>query len=389
MSSLQATGAALLPVQRHLFNIPDDVAFLNCAYMSPLPKTSVAAGARGLARKAQPWTIAPDDFFGASEAVRARFAGLINAAPDDIAFAPAVSYGMAQAAANITLARTQTIVTLAEQFPSNVYPWMELAERTGARFIAVPRPSDDDWTAALIAAIDVATGVVAVPHCHWTDGGIVDLEAVGKACRRVGAVLCVDGTQSVGALPFDVRRIDPDYLAVASYKWLLGPYSFGFLYVAPRRQAGRPIEHNWIARRGAQDFAGLVNYQREFQDGARRFDVGERSNFALMPVADTSLKLIADWTVRRVLATLARRTEAIAVRARAEFGIDSVPSDRRAGHYLGLRLRGGFPADLPVRLAAEHVHVSIRGAAMRVTPHLWTTDADVGRLFAVLQGAVA
>jgi selenocysteine lyase/cysteine desulfurase len=269
-----------------------------------------------------------------------RFADLINAAPDDVAFAPAVSYGMAQAAANIRLARTQTIVTLAEQFPSNVYPWMELAERTGAQFVAVPRPGDDDRTAALLAAINSATGVIAVPHCHWTDGGLIDLESVGSACRRVGAVLCVDGTQSVGALPFDVGRIDPDYLAVASYKWLLGPYSFGFLYVAPRRQAERPIEHNWIARRGSQDFAGLVNYRREFQDGARRFDVGERSNFALMPVADASLKLIADWTVPRILATLARRTDAIAARACGEFGIDSIPSDRRAGHYLGLRFRG-------------------------------------------------
>jgi hypothetical protein len=86
-----------------------------------------------------------------------------------------------------------------------------------------------------------------------------------------------------------------------------------------------------------------------------------------MPVADASLKLIADWTVPRILATLARRTEAIAARARAEFGID-LPSDRRAGHYLGLRFRSGVPADLPGRLAAEHVHVSVRGAAMRVTP---------------------
>jgi selenocysteine lyase/cysteine desulfurase len=387
MPSPQTT--ALLPSQRHLFDIPDDIAFLNCAYMSPLPKASVAAGERGLARKAQPWTISPDDFFSASEAVRARFAGLINAAPNDVAFAPAVSYGMAQAAANITLAPTQTIVTLAEQFPSNVYPWMDLAKRTGAQFIAAPRPGDDDWTAALLAAINSATGVVAVPHCHWTDGGLIDLEAIGAACRRVGAVLCVDGTQSVGALPCDVRRIDPDYLAVATYKWLLGPYSLGFLYVAPRRQGGRPIEHNWIARRCSQDFAGLVNYQSEFQDGARRFDVGERSNFALMPVVDASLKLIAEWTVPRILATLARRTDAIAARARAEFGIDSVPSDRRAGHYLGLRFRGGIPSDLPAHLAAEHVYVSVRGAAMRVTPHVWTTDADVERLFVVLRKALA
>src|SRR6202161_151420 len=176
MPPAQTTESALLPCQRHVFDIPDDVAFLNCAYMSPLPKASIAAGERGLAGRSRPWTITPDDFFRTSETVRARFADLINATCDDVAFAPAVSYGMAQAAANITLMHTQTIVTLAEQFPSNVYPWMELAERTGAQFIAVPRPGDDDWTAALLAAINSATGVVAVPHCHWTDGGLIDLE---------------------------------------------------------------------------------------------------------------------------------------------------------------------------------------------------------------------
>ncbi len=374
-----------LPNQRHLFDIPDDVAFLNCAYISPLPKASMAAGEQGVRRKGRPWTIAPADFFTASETVRQLFAGLINASTDDIAFAPAVSYGMAQAAHNIRLSRSQTVITLAEQFPSNVYPWMDLAERTGAKFISVARPADDDWTAALLARIDASTGLVAVPNCHWTDGGLVDLVAVGEACRRVGAALCVDATQSVGAMPLDVKRIDPDFVAVASYKWLLGPYSLGFLYVAPRRQGGRPIEHNWIARRDSENFAGLVNYVTEFQHGARRFDVGERSNFALMPAAEASLRLIAEWTVPRIFETLRLRTQAIAERARAEFGIESVPADRRAGHYLGLRFRGGVPADLPARLAASNVFVSVRGQAMRVTPHLWTTDADVEKLFGVLR----
>ncbi len=374
-----------LPNQRHLFDIPDDVAFLNCAYISPLPKASMAAGEQGVRRKGRPWTTAPADFFTASETVRQLFAGLINANTDDIAFAPAVSYGMAQAAHNIRLSRSQTVITLAEQFPSNVYPWMDLAERTGAKFISVARPADDDWTAALLSRIDASTGLVAVPNCHWTDGGLVDLVAVGEACRRVGAALCVDATQSVGAMPLDVKRIDPDFVAVASYKWLLGPYSLGFLYVAPRRQGGRPIEHNWIARRDSENFAGLVNYVTEFQHGARRFDVGERSNFALMPAAEASLRLIAEWTVPRIFETLRLRTQAIAERARAEFGIESVPADRRAGHYLGLRFRGGVPADLPARLAASNVFVSVRGQAMRVTPHLWTTDADVEKLFGVLR----
>src|SRR5262249_18931226 len=166
------------------------------------------------------------------------------------------------------------------------------------------------------------------------------------------------------------------------------PYSLGFLYVAPRRQNGRPIEHNWIARRDSEDFAGLVNYKDEFQGGARRFDVGERSNFALMPVAESSLKLITEWTVSRIQASLRLRTRAIAERGRREFGIGSVPSHRRAGHYLGLRFAGGVPPDLPARLAANGVFVSVRGQAMRVTPHLWNTDEDVGRMFAVLRTAL-
>src|SRR5215475_4235625 len=386
-NSASSTGLALAS-QRHLFEIPDDVAFLNCAYISPLPTASLIAGDRGLRRKAQPWTIAAADFFTSSETVRKLFADLINADADDVAFAPAVSYGMAQAAHNIPIRKTQRIVTLSEQFPSNVYPWMDLAERTGAAFVSVPRPGDDDWTSALLSLIDASTGIVAVPHCHWTDGGLIDLEATAAACRRVGAALCIDATQSVGALPLDVKRIDPDFVAVASYKWLLGPYSLGFLYVAPRRQGGRPIEHNWMARRDSEDFAGLVNYKDEYQAGARRFDVGERSNFALMPVAEASLRLIAEWTVPRIQATLALRTNAIAERARAELGIGSVPSHRRAGHYLGLRFAGGIPPELPERLAANKVYVSVRGEAMRVTPHLWNTDEDVDRMFAVLRTAV-
>ena len=385
MTNSDSIGAPARASQRPLFDIPDEVAFLNCAYMSPLPKASLMAGEHGLRRKSWPWTIAPADFFTSSEAVRKLFADLVNARADDIAFTPAVSYGMAQAAHNIQIEKTQRIVTLSEQFPSNVYPWMDLAERSGASFVSVPRPGDDDWTSALLSFIDRSTGIVAVPHCHWTDGGLIDLEAIGAACRRVGAILCVDATQSVGALPLDVKRVDPDFLAVASYKWLLGPYSLGFLYVAPRWQGGRPIEHNWIARKDSENFAGLVNYSGEFQAGARRFDVGERSNFALMPVAQASLKLLSEWTVPRIFQTLQLRTAAIAERAYGEFGISSVPAHRRAGHYLGLRFSGGIPSDLPMRLAAADVYVSVRGQAMRVTPHVWNTDEDIEKLFAVLK----
>lgn len=378
----------LLPSQRHLFDIPEGIAYLNSAYMGPMPKVAVAAGEAGMRAKQQPWTIRPVDFFTESEAVRGLFARLVNAAADDIAIVPSVSYGMAVAANILPLKKGQTIITLAEQFPSNIYPWIELAKQAAAEFINIPRPADDDWTSLVLARIDSRTGIVALPHCHWTDGGLLDLVAIGAACRKVGAALCIDATQSMGVMPFDVKAIQPDFLVSGGYKWMLGPYSFGYMYVAPRWQSGAPVEHNWIARKDSENFAGLVDYKSDFQPGARRFDVGERSNFALTPAAKASLELLLDWGTARIYATLKSRNDQTADRARAELGLDSVAANRRAGHYLGLRFPDGVPADLPAKLAAENVFVSVRGKSMRVTPHLYNTDADIDRLFRVLKGAL-
>jgi len=373
--------------QRALFEIPTDVAYFNCAYMGPLPKASREAGERGTAVKARPWLLTPNDFFADSETARGLFAGLIGARGEDIAIVPAASYGIAVAAANIPIPAGKRAVILADQFPSNVYAWRERALADGGEVVTVARPTDDDWTAAVLAALDDRVAVVALPHCHWTDGGLLDLVVIGEKARAVGAALVLDATQSLGAMPLDVAKVRPDYLVAATYKWLLGPYAFGFLYVAPHRQDGRPLEHGWITRGGAEDFSGLVAYRDDFQPGARRFDMGERANFAATPVAIESLKLITAWGIGNVQATLGARTADIAARA-AKLGLSSAPPERRAGHFLGLRFPGGVPADLPAKLAAERIFVSVRGPAMRVTPHLYNTDADVDRLFDVLKKAV-
>lgn len=378
----------LLPSQRALFDIPDDIAYLNCAYMSPLAKPVVAAGEAGMARKARPWLVTPQDFFTDTEIVRGLFARLVNATAEDIALVPAASYGLAVAAHALPLKPGQSVLTLAEQFPSNVYPWMEKARAANAAHVQVPRPADDDWTSAVLARIDATTAIVALPHCHWTDGGLLDLVAIRRACAQVGAALVIDATQSLGALPFDVQSIDPDFLAVGGYKWLMGPYSLGYLYVAKRWQQAMPFEQNWIARRDSENFAGLVDYKTDYQPGARRFDVGERSNFALMPAAMAALEMLLAWGVETIQTTLAARTAAIAARAHDEFGLGSAPIEKRAGHFLGLRFQDGVPADLPAKLAAQNVFVSVRGQSMRVTPHVYNTDQDVERLFRVLKGAL-
>jgi selenocysteine lyase/cysteine desulfurase len=252
--------------------------------------------------------------------------------------------------------------------------------------VTITRPSDYDWTAAVFTELDERTAVVALPNAHWTDGGLVDLAQISARAREVGAALVVDGSQSVGAYPLDVNVVQPDFLVCVTYKWLLGPYSLGFLYAAPHRREGRPLEWNWITRAGSEDFAGLVNYRDEFQPGARRYDMGERGNFALLPAARAALEQLLGWGIEEIAATLRVTTDEIASRASA-LGLKTAPSPLRASHLIGLRAQE-LPSDLPTRLAQSRVYVSVRGDSIRVSPHLYNTPADIDRLFTTLADAL-
>ena len=369
--------------QRVLFEIPEEVAYLNCAYMSPQLRSARVVGERAVARKSRPWEITSSDFFEDAEKSRALFARLVGGEPDGVALVPSVSYGIGVAAANVPVREGERILILEDQFPSNVYPWRELAKRTGARLVTVPRPDDHDWTSVVLDLLDESTAVVAVPNCHWTDGSLLDLGRVGESARRVGAALVVDGIQSLGAHPFDVREVRPDFLVASAYKWLLGPYGIGFLYAGERWREGTPIEHNWINRRGSEDFSRLVGYQDAFQPGARRYDVGERSNFALLPMANEALRRILDWGVDNVSETIGELTGLIEREAK-DRGIEAIPAERRARHMVGLKLGSAVAGDLAARLAGENVFVSVRGESVRVSPHLYNTERDVERLFAAL-----
>jgi selenocysteine lyase/cysteine desulfurase len=213
-----------------------------------------------------------------------------------------------------------------------------------------------------------------------------DLEAVARRCRSVGAALILDTTQSAGALPLDLGAIDPDYMVAACYKWLLGPYSVGFLYVAPRHQQGRPLEEAWISRAGAEDFRRLCGADDALEPNARRFDMGERSNFALLPVAEAAIAQLIGWSPADIAETLGATNAAIEARL-AEMGIVADPG--RAPHYLSVRFPNGLADDVEDRLAAAGVHVSLRGDRMRITPYLYNDEADADRLLRQIEAAFA
>ncbi|MCK5424434.1 MAG: aminotransferase class V-fold PLP-dependent enzyme [Emcibacter sp.] len=370
--------------QKHLFDIPDHVTYLNAAYMSPILKEAVSIGQQSVAKKRRPWEITVPDFFDPPERACALMAEMIGADAGDVAIVPSVSYGIALAVRNLSLPAGQKIIVLADQFPSNIYPWQEMAKSHQAEVVTISRPGDGDWTRLICEAIDTDTAIVACPQAHWTDGSRVDLVKVGAVARANGAALVLDLTQSLGVMPFSVRDVDPDFMIAATYKWLLGPYSYGFVYVAPRHHGGVPLEEGWIARKGSEDFARLVDYQPEYQPGAGRFNMGERSNFMLTPIAIHALEKLNEWGVEAIAGYLSGLTDIIAERARA-IGLKVADKAHRSPHLIGLDFAGGAPAGLTAALAERNIYVSVRGDSIRVAPHVYNDEQDVEKLFSALE----
>ena len=297
---------SIIASQRHLFDIPDEIAYFNCASNSPQLNESTNRLVSGVRTKSHPWERAPASFFDDAETIRRLSSKLFGGDPDGYSIIPAASYGLSTAARAVEphLKPGDRVLVIAEEFPSNVLPWKRTAQEVGAMLVTVPIPENGDWTQAILDRIDRDVKVVAVSTCHWTNGAYIDLRPIGEACRDMGTVLVVDATQSLGAMPFPLAEVKPDFLVAAGYKWLLCPYGFGLLYVSEQWREARPLEETWLARKNAEDFTALVKYSDTYMPGARRFDVGEKCTATILPGAIAALEQLGAWGVENIAASL-------------------------------------------------------------------------------------
>lgn len=379
----------MISLQRSKFSLPRGQVYLNCAYMSPLLKSVERKGIEGILRKRNPAGVSTSEFYTQTEKIRREFGKLIRAEANRIVLVPSVSYGMANVVHNLKITATDNIIVASEQFPSNYYPWQRLQVDTGVKLKIISAPNTHtnrakQWNERLLEGINVHTKVVALGHVHWADGTLFDLRAIRKRSREVGALLVIDGTQSVGALPFDVHEIQPDALVCGGYKWLMGPYSLGLAYYGPYFDQGKPIEENWINRLHSENFAGLVNYQSEYQPGMLRYEVGEHSNFILVPMLLEAIRQINQWRPRAIQQYCESITKKPLAQLR-EAGFWVEDEEHRGKHLFGIRLPDGTEISaMKRRIAKAKISVSFRGDAIRVSPHLYNTESDLNRLVKAL-----
>jgi selenocysteine lyase/cysteine desulfurase len=385
--------------QKHLFSIEEGITYLNGAAYSPTLKSSVERGIEGINLKATtPFKISGKDHFTLPEKVQKLFSQLVNIADyQRVAVISAASYGMAIVANNIhhlpNLSQKKHIIQIQDEFPNNVYAFDRVCQMHNLTYKTIAKPDVLEhrgklWNEHILEGITTETAMVVMPHIHWIYGVKFDLETISKRCKEVGALLIIDGTQSVGVLDFDVEKIQPDALICAGYKWLLGPYSIGLAYFGEFFDEGVPVEESWMHRAESDNFAQLIRYERAYRPKAQRYNMGEHSNFILMPMFEDALIQLLTWGVENIQ----NYTHSITlkpIKVLQELGCWLEDEAYRVNHLLGIILPKEIDNQaFTDKLMANKIFISNRGVAIRVSQNVYNTEDDLWALVEVLKNSL-
>ena len=178
--------------QKHLFHLPEDIHYLNCAYMSPLLTSVEEAGMQALIRMRNPSAIKPDDFFSEQEKLKSRFARLINSRAGQVAIVPSVSYGLKSAISNIPVNGGNHAITISDEFPSDYYTLSTWCKTNQKQLKVIQAPAAQKgrgklWNEEILNSINADTAAVVISSIHWMNGTKFNLEAIGTRCREVNA----------------------------------------------------------------------------------------------------------------------------------------------------------------------------------------------------------
>ena len=346
--------------------------FLNTATFGQVPLRSQQAVARHFAHRDE---LACQDFlawFDDAQEIRGLLAQLIDCQADDIAFVSTAGAALSLFLGGIDWHPGDRIVTLANEFPNQYYYANWLGSR-GVELVEVNH----------IAALPERTRAVLLSTVSYTSGYRPDLRRVSLLAHEAGALLYVDGTQSVGALRFDVHAVKPDLFAVDGYKWLLCPNGATFFYISPAlRHTLPPAVIGWRSDRGWRSVDDLHHGAPQLPEGAERYE-GGMLNFPSLYAMGESVRMILEIgpaaIEKRVLA-LADRTAQVLRAAGA--AIQHEGSNIVAAHW-----PDRDASALAMRLAEQRIIVAARHGNLRVSPHFYNDESDIEALASALSRA--
>ena len=368
-------------LRRHEFPVTREKIFLGHAGDCPLPRR-VAEAVTDYARQATTGDQEKFAYPAILETGRKLGAQLLNCKPDEVAFVGPTSLALSFLASGLKLRKGDNILVYFEDYPSNVYPWMALAEQgvevrlMNTRGLGLIRPKD------VMGQVDENTRLVALATCHFISGYRIDFQTIGKYLRKRNILFCLDGIQTLGAFPTTVEAVD--LLAADAHKWLLGPCGAGLMYVRGSVQGMiNPPIYGWNNVR-------CPNYVAQehivLRTGSQKYEAGTHNLLGIVGLV-TAMQLLLELGVENIARELLRK-RALLVPALQGKGFTVLQADAPAENASGIVSfcrPGSDLADLHQKLTDAGVVTSLRADRtgqkyIRLSPHFYNTDAELERM---------
>ncbi len=363
----------------------DETVWLNTAHQGRLPTRAVDALAEAVQWKLHPEMLAGSERFTTVPArLRSALAGVLGAGEDEVILANSASYGLHLLANGLDLRRGDEVLVAANDFPSDILPWLML-RRDGIE-VRTLEPQDEVLTAEEVAgALTHRTRVVCLPWVHSFSGRIIDLHEIGQVCRTRDIWFVVNGSQAVGAMPVDVQALPVDALVSAGFKWLCGPYGTGLCWLQPELfDALRSTKLYWLSALTVEDLvAPSLNLNSISPRRTGKFDIFGTANFFNFVPFATAVELMLDLGTHRVAADV----DALVIRLLA--GLDwerfrLVSDAHQRSSLVVLEPLADDAHTVLERLAKGGVYVAERRGRVRISPHFYNTPNDIDRALELL-----
>jgi selenocysteine lyase/cysteine desulfurase len=368
-------------LRRHEFPVTCERIFLAHAGVCPLPRRVSEA----IRQYAAQCTLGDQETLLPAlqlHETRSLIARLLRASPDEIALVGPTSLGLSCVAQGLTFENHENVLIYFEDYPSNVYPWLALAERG----VQVRRVNVQELGRIRIldiqSQVDENTRLVALASCHFVSGFRLDLNAIGEFLRQRNILFCVDGIQTLGAFSTTVEHID--FLAADAHKWMLGPCAAGILYVRKSLQERlRPGVYGWNNVRCPNYIA---QEQIVFRNNGRRYEAGTHNWLGLVGL-HRAVEFLHELGIESIAAELLRKRAWLipALQAKGYTVLNADVPTSNASSIISFNRQGSDMSELYQRLEAASICTSLRSDRagnhyIRLSPHFYNTDAELQRL---------
>ena len=367
-----------------------DATYLNFAAHAAIPRVALNAVHASVAAKRRPHTVDDQAFFSIARSLRQSLATLIGANQDDIALTSGAGAGLATIAYALKWSAGDEVLIAGGEFPAHYATWKPMEAREGIRVRIAPAQGQFMQTGDLIAAMTSRTRVISVSHVRFDDGSLLDASSLAAECKKNGTLLVLDVSQSCGAIPMDVRSLGADFIVCAGYKYLLGPFGTGFLWVKPQNaDLLRPGPYNWLSQ-DVENFAHLNYVDPSPARTLSRWDAAEAAsvyNFNL-----TVMEASAKFVVNATPALIHEHNQSL-----INYFLERLPDGYRLASPRPASQRGVFGCfdvggcshteSLYQTLRDKGFVVALREGRVRVAPHLLNSTGDIDRLLVAMEEA--